>query len=85
MCLASWRLDAKLAAGDDETRRETLEVELEWPRERFVEVVDVEEQVALRRGEQSEIRHVCVAAELDRDARAGPDARSDAIGSAAPR
>ena len=56
------------SAGHFEARRETLEVELEWPREGFVEVGDVEEQIALRRGEQSEVRHVCVAAELDRDA-----------------
>ena len=59
---------AELSACHHEARREPLEVELEWPGEGLVEVGDVEEQVALRRGEQSEIRHVCVAAELDRDA-----------------
>jgi hypothetical protein len=40
-----------LSAGHYETRSETLEVELEWPWEGFVEVIDVEEQVALGRGE----------------------------------
>ena len=59
---------ADLVAGHGEARRKTLEVELEWTWECFVEVGDVEEEVTLRRGEQSEIGHVRVAAELDRDA-----------------
>ena len=47
---------ADLPAGDDEARREALQVELEWPGQGLVEVVDVEEQVALRRREQAEVR-----------------------------
>ena len=64
-----------LAAGDHEARRETLEVELERPGQGLVEVVDVEEQVALRRCEQPEVRQVRVAAELDGDA--GPRSRRE--------
>ena len=58
-----------LAAGDDEARRQALEVELERPGEGLVEVVDVEEQVAFRRCEQPEVRQVRIAAELDGDVR----------------
>ena len=43
------------------------------PWQRLVEVVDVEEQVAFRRGEQAEVDEVGIAAELDLDARARAD------------
>ena len=51
--------------GNDAARCQTLDVPLERASKRLVEVVHVEQQVALRRGEEAEVREVGVAAELD--------------------
>ena len=53
-----------MTGGDDDAGRESLDVPLPGSRQSFVEVVDVEEDVALRRGEAAEIHKVSVAAGL---------------------
>ena len=60
---------AVVAAGQHEARRQALEVPLERSRQRLVEVVDVEQQLALGRAVQAEVREVGVAAELHGQAR----------------
>ena len=52
---------------DHDARREPLEIPLEWGRQRLVEVVDVEDDVALRRREAAEVHQVRVAAGLHAD------------------
>ena len=66
--LATASLEAVVAAGDDEARREALEVPLPGRREGLVEVVDGEDDVALRGGEAAEVAQVGVAAALEADA-----------------
>jgi hypothetical protein len=51
--------------------RESLDVPLPRPGKRFVEIVDVEHETPLRRGEDAEVRQVGVAAALDCHARPG--------------
>ena len=53
--------------GHHETRRESLEVPLERAMKRLVEIVDVEHEVPLGRGEKPEVGQVGVAAHLDDD------------------
>ena len=53
-----------MVSGDDNAGREPLDVPLPGSRQGFVEIVDVEENVALRRGETAEIHQVSVAAGL---------------------
>ena len=53
-----------MASGDDDAGRESLDVPLPGSGQGFVEIVDVEEDVALRRGEAAEIHKVSVAAGL---------------------
>ena len=60
------------ASGDDEAGDEPLHVPLERPRQRLVEVVDVEDQRALRRAVQAEVEEVGVAAQLHLEAGARP-------------
>ncbi len=55
--------------GEHEAGGEALEVPLERARQRLVEVVDVEQERALRRGEHPEVHEVGVAAELHRQRR----------------
>jgi hypothetical protein len=57
--------EVPLAPGDLDARGEALEIPLEWPRQRLVEVVQVEHEVALRRCEAAEVEEVSVARELD--------------------
>ena len=57
--------NSRLRAGDLEAGRQALEVPLEGPGQRLVEVVDVEDQVPLRRGEAPEVGQVRVSAQLD--------------------
>ncbi len=59
-----------LATRDRDARRQALDVPLPRARERLVEVVDVEHQIPLRRGEAAEVRQVRVPAQLRREARA---------------
>src|SRR5207248_1590570 len=56
--------EVPVAAGDLEARREPLHVPLERTRQRFVEVVEVEDELALRGGVAADVREVGVAAEL---------------------
>ncbi len=56
--------------GDGEARGEPHHVPLPGPRQRLVEVVDVEEQLAIRGGEGAEVGEVGVAAELHGEAAA---------------
>ena len=67
---ASALREAVVARRDREARREALDVVLERARQRLVEVVEVEQQLPLRRGERAEVRQVGVAAQLD--LQAGP-------------
>ncbi len=53
-----------MAGGDDDAGRESLDVPLPGSRQGFVEIVYIEEDVALRRGEAAEIHQVSVAASL---------------------
>ena len=53
-----------MMSGDDNAGREPLDVPLPGRRQSFVEIVDVEEDVALGRGETAEIHQVSVAAGL---------------------
>src|SRR5215203_3983605 len=57
-----------VAARHHEARGEALDVPLPWPGQGLVEVVEVEEQGALGRGIQPEVREVGVAAQLRLDA-----------------
>ena len=59
------RREAVVPPADHEARRHALHVVLERSRQRLVEVVQVEQQRALRRGEDAEVRQVRVTAQLD--------------------
>ena len=65
------------------TRR--CDVPLERAGQRLVEVAQVERQLPLRRGPQSEVQDVRVAAQLHGQPVSGREARSAAITAAAPR
>ena len=62
--LALLGVEPAVAAGDREARHEPLDVPLERPWQRLVEVVDAEDQPPVRSGEDAEVREVRVAAEL---------------------
>ena len=64
--------DAAGAGGDHQAGGEPVEVPFERARERLVEVPEIEGQVPLRSGPQSEVEDVSIAAELDLDAAVGP-------------
>ena len=53
-----------MTSRDDNAGRKPLNVPLPGRRQSFVEIVDVEEDVAFRRGETTEIHQVSVAAGL---------------------
>ena len=53
-----------MTSGDDHAGRKSLNVPLPGRRQGFVEIVDVEEDVALRRSETAEIHKMSVAAGL---------------------
>ena len=63
--------EPEVAAGDLEARRETLDVPLDRPGQRLVEVVQPEDQLALGCREQPEVHQVRVTAELRREPRHG--------------
>ena len=71
------------AAGDDHAGGQTLDVPLERRRQRLVEVVDVEHEPALRRGEDAEVQQVRVSAGLDAQTRRRRALKSRAITAAA--
>ena len=64
---ASAGVNPLLAGRDHDARREPLDVPLPRPGQRLVEVVRVEDERSLWRGEQPEVREVGVAAGLDDD------------------
>ena len=70
---AEARLRARLAPGKQETGGEALDVPLEWAADGLVEVVDVEDEAAIGRGEGTEVADVGVAAELGVDAGVGAE------------
>ena len=73
-------VEAAVAGGDLEARGEALDVPLPRPRQRLVEVVDVEDEAPLRRLVETEVHQVGVAAELRRQpgvGRAGEVGRHD--------
>ena len=57
-------VEAAVAPGDGEARDEPLQVPLERPGQRLVEVVHVEDEPAVGRGVAAEVREMRVAAEL---------------------
>ena len=63
--------EAAVASGDLHARDQPLDVPLERPGVRLVEVVDVEDEVALGAREQTEVRQVGIAAQLDDQSAAG--------------
>ena len=63
--------EAVVTRRDREARRHALHVVLERARQRLVEVVQVEQQGPLRRGEQPEVRQMSIAAELNHQAGPG--------------
>ena len=63
--------EAVVTRRDREARRHPLHVVLERARQRLVEVVQVEQQLPLGRGEHPEVRQMSVAAELNRQAGPG--------------
>ena len=63
--------EAAVARGDQHAHGKALDIPLPRPRERLVEVVDVEHQPALGRGKRAEVRQVRVTAALHGEARVG--------------
>ena len=63
--LALTRLKTVGATGNREARDQALDIPFPWPRQRLVEVVDVEDEVSFWRCEQTEVAQVRVAAQLD--------------------
>ena len=57
--------EAVIARRDGEARRHTLHVVLEWPWQGLVEIIEIEEQGPVGRGESTEVRQMRVAAQLD--------------------
>ena len=56
-----------MSCGDNQAGRQALDVPLPWRRQSFVEIIDVEENVALWSSETAEIHEVSVAAGLHAD------------------
>ena len=65
-------VEAAITPRDREARDEPLDVPLEGPRERLVEVVEAEHDLAVGRREAAEVRQVRVAAELRVETRTRP-------------
>ena len=83
--LATSSPSAVVAAGDGEAGGEPLHVPLPGPGQRFVQIVDGEDDPPLRGGEAAEVAEVCVPAALHIDASDWVLSRSAAMVSAAPR
>jgi len=79
------RVEAVGAPGDDEARGEPRHVPFPGRHRHLVEVVDVEREPPLRRGEAAEVQQVAVAAGHDLQAGRRGEGRSCAITDAAPR
>ena len=65
-------VEAAVTPGDGEARDEPLDVPFERPRQRLVEVVEAEHELAVGGGKAAEVREVRVAAELRVEARPRP-------------
>ena len=71
-CVATLLLvEPAVASGDHETGSQTLDVPLPRAGERLIEVVDVEDQVTLRRPVHAEVGQMGVAADLGSNAGVG--------------
>ena len=71
--MAGTVLGAGFATGEDEAGGHALDVPLEGAADGLVEVVDVEDEAAVGRGEGAEVADVGVAAELGVDAGVGAE------------
>ena len=78
-------VEAAVAPGDLEARRQALDVPLPRPRQGLVEVVDVEDQPPVGGGEDAEVRQVGVAAHLHPKPGLGRRRQVGAMIAAAPR
>ena len=61
---ATPRAQAEFTRGQDDTRRQSLDVPFPGSLKGFVEIVDVKQESALRAGKAAEIRCVAIAARL---------------------
>ncbi len=73
--VCAWRAEVAVSARRSHARSQALDVPLPRPGQRLVEVVDVEDEPALGRGEDAEVREVRVAAALHRQP--GPRRRGE--------
>ena len=73
--LALGLVEAAVSSGDREAGRQPLDVPLERAGQGLVEVVEAEDEPAVRGGEDPEVRQVRVAAQLDRQSGAGSTPR----------
>jgi hypothetical protein len=62
--IALFGREATLASGDHHARCQAFDIPLEWRRQRLIEVVDIEDEPALGRGEDAEVQHVRIATRL---------------------
>ena len=62
-------VEAAIASGDREARHQPLDVPLKRPGQRLVEVVDIEDEAAIRSRVDAEVRQVRVTAQLGKQAR----------------
>ena len=74
-----------MTRGHHEARGQTLQVPFEWPGRDFVEVVQIEYELALRRRETAEIHQMAVAANRQVSPVSGTWLRSWACMIAVPR
>src|SRR5271154_5357071 len=58
-------VQANIAGRDDKTRSQTFDVPLPRRRQSFVKIVDIEDELALRRGKRTEIQKMTVTTSLD--------------------
>jgi len=77
--------EPKIATGDLKAGGQAFDVPLPRTGKGLIEVVDVEDHLALRGGEQAEVGQVRIPAQLHADPERGVWARSEAMISAAPR
>ena len=77
--------EASIAPGNGQTGSKPLDVPLPGSGKGLVEVVEVEDQIPLRRSEDTEVAQVGIAAGLDVSPERGVVDRSEAMISAAPR
>ncbi len=75
----------RLAARQYQTRSHPFQVPLKWTADGLVEIVIVENQLAVGSGERSEVLNMSIAAELHVDSRVRQTTRSAAIIDTAPR